>query len=156
MEHPPAYQSHNKSSPPTCPLSEDIHDEEPHEVSGRPLPFPENEDSPVVVRAYIQDFLARNAAAHGLTRSDICRLTQGWRFGTGRELRDYDLATWKELMGTEMGTIMSYHVAKAKPHPPMPGIVKGEQAYTACLTMTDETDRQQVSSSCLLLSYRSW
>jgi len=134
MENPPAYHAHNKSSPPTYPLSADIHDEEPYDISSQPLPFPENEDSPIVVRAYIQDFLARNAAAHGLTRSDIARLTQGWRFGTGRELREYDLATWKELMGTEMGTIMSYHVAKARPQPPMPAIVKGEPAGTGLWT----------------------
>lgn len=144
MEHPPAYHSHTKSSPPTYPLPEDNHDEEPYEVSTQPLPFPQNEDSPIVVRAYIQDFLARNAAAHGLTRSDISRLTQGWRFGTGRELREYDLATWKELMGTEMGTIMSHHIAKARPQPPMDTAVRGESAYTASIDMAGGTDTCKV------------
>lgn len=136
MEQPPAYQpstsehaSQPKVSAPFYAAPGDDHGEGPVTVSDTPVPFPAAEDSPVEVRAYIYDFLARNATAHGLAKSDISRLTESWRHGTGRELRDYDISTWKELMGTEMGTVMCNHVQKAKPTPPMPTFVKGKSRY---------------------------
>lgn len=125
MESPPAYSqpeplSMEKHSPHQNPFDTSPHLNTASSQSyprGPVLPIPPADASSTVVSAYIRSFLLSKADIYNLEPEDISQLSQVWKHGTGQELRDYDLATFRDLYGVQMGAVIHKQVLSDKQSP---------------------------------------
>ena len=81
----------------TLPLYEESH---PYDVSG--LTPPEPKATPDEVR----DFIVQAMQARGLGIDHARRVGAKWTLGTGRELRQYPVAMYRDIFGPEDGWVV--------------------------------------------------
>lgn len=131
MEQPPAYSrpappSLEKSLPHQSPFAIPVPaDTASHHRStnrhphphGPQLPIPDPTASSAVVSAYIHSTLICNAEAYDIDPEEISRLSRVWKHGTGQELREYDQATFRELYGIPLGTMLHKQVLSDRQNP---------------------------------------
>jgi hypothetical protein len=61
-------------------------------------------DSPAsTVRAYLTAILHQH---HGVTESEATRIAAAWKVGRGAELMSYDVQTFRDLFGSEVGMLL--------------------------------------------------
>lgn len=71
------------------------------------LRIPADDAKPTAVREYLTNVLH---FSYNVPAKHAEELVSGWRYGRGHALNEYDVATFRQIFGAEVGALLYYHV----------------------------------------------
>ncbi|KAL7894207.1 hypothetical protein HDV63DRAFT_390066 [Trichoderma sp. SZMC 28014] len=72
------------------------------------LRLPAGDANPPIVRKYLANILH---FSYNVPAEHAEALVSGWQYGRGRELVHYDIATFRQIFGAEVGALLYHHMA---------------------------------------------
>jgi hypothetical protein len=73
------------------------------------MPLPPLDASPATVRTWFTTLLTD---LHSVPENEAREIASKWQFGRGSELRYYDVGTFRDIFGAEVGTLLFGHARR--------------------------------------------